>query len=71
MSMKQADRVKQQVLNLVAKSGQMDSLVQIEIAQHLMAGVYSIMTRVKLASRKKRQQLIGLQKNAKVKTMSK
>ena len=68
MSMKQAEKVKQQVLNLVAKTGKLDALVQLEIAQHLMSGAFSIMTRVKVFSREKRKKMIGLQKISKSKS---
>ena len=68
---KTAERTRIQLLNLVSKTGKLDPLVQLEIAQHLMSAAFSMMTRVKVSSKEKRKKMIGLQKVNKLKAKSK
>jgi hypothetical protein len=56
--MSKEEDVKNEIANIVNSTAELDRLVQLEMAGHLMAGAYNILMRIKV---------IALQKRAKAK----
>ena len=50
-----AEDVKNEIANIVNSTAKLEGLVQLEMAQHLMAGAYNMLTRVRVISLQKRQ----------------